>query len=63
MTAQLGGRRADRSVSRPEFLSRQSSTLAAAELCGWCLRDLGARNYKGKLINISLRSISATWKC
>lgn len=37
MTAQLGGRRADRSVSRPEFLSRQSSTLAAAELCGWVL--------------------------
>ena len=27
-----------------------------------CLRDLGARNGKGKLISISLGSISATWK-
>lgn len=45
MTAQLGNRRADCSVSRPEFLSRQSSTLAAAELCGWVLEGFGCRKW------------------
>lgn len=43
VTAQLGGRRADCSVSRPEFLSHQSSTLATAELCGWVLEGFGCR--------------------
>lgn len=43
MTAQLGGRRADCSVSSPEFLSCQSSTLAAAELCGWVLEGFGCQ--------------------
>ena len=43
MTAQLGGPRADCSVSRPEFLSHQSSMLATAELCGWVLEGFGCR--------------------